>query len=79
MSVPSCSKCGGTRWVRYFSETTNGDLEEAFRLCRCNQDLEMGGEYAREEPQRTESKARALSNPSDWGPYLVIVLYGCFG
>ena len=36
ISAPTCLECGGTRWLRYFSETTNGDLEVAFRLCPCN-------------------------------------------
>jgi hypothetical protein len=31
-----CSECGGSGWTRYYSETTTGDIEEAFRLCeRC--------------------------------------------
>jgi hypothetical protein len=36
MAAPSCPECGGTRWVRYFSETTDGNFEEAFKLCPCN-------------------------------------------
>ena len=36
VNIPSCTSCGGTRWVRYFSETLDGDFEEAFRLCACN-------------------------------------------
>ena len=36
MAAPTCLRCGGRRWVRYFSETTDGDFEEAFRLCPCN-------------------------------------------
>lgn len=36
MAALSCSEFGGTRWIRYFSETTDGKLEEAFRLCLCN-------------------------------------------
>jgi hypothetical protein len=36
VNIPSCTSCGGTRWVRYFSETKDGDFEEAFRLCACN-------------------------------------------
>jgi hypothetical protein len=36
MAAPSCASCGGTRWVRYFSETMDGDFEEAFRLCACS-------------------------------------------
>jgi hypothetical protein len=34
--TPSCANCDGTRWVRYFSETMEGDFEEAFKLCACN-------------------------------------------
>jgi hypothetical protein len=31
-----CTECGGSGWTRYFSETTAGCVEEAFRLCeRC--------------------------------------------
>jgi predicted metal-binding protein len=45
MAAPSCSECGGTRWVRYFSETTDGNFEEAYRLCSCNY-----------EPQKTRSE-----------------------
>lgn len=29
----SCEECDGTGWVLYRSETLNGDLEEAYRLC----------------------------------------------
>jgi hypothetical protein len=36
MMAPKCSKCDGTRWIRYLSETIDGRLEEAFRLCSCN-------------------------------------------
>jgi hypothetical protein len=36
MAAPTCPWCGGRRWVRYLSETTDGDFEEAFRLCPCN-------------------------------------------
>ena len=36
MAAPTCLRCGGRRWVRYLSETTDGDFEEAFRLCPCN-------------------------------------------
>jgi hypothetical protein len=32
----ACSECGGSGWVRYYSETITGDIEEAFRMCeRC--------------------------------------------
>ena len=50
-AYPSCSECSGTRWVRYFSETTDGNLEEAFRLCPCNQKSGVRGECACEEAQ----------------------------
>ena len=66
MSAPSCSECGGTRWVRYFSETTNGDLEEAFRLCPCNHDPETRGERSREEPDRADFVVQELASPSEW-------------
>jgi hypothetical protein len=36
MAAPSCPECGGTRWVRYFSEKMDGNFEEAFKLCPCN-------------------------------------------
>ena len=48
MAAPTCSRCGGRRWVRYFSETKDGDFEEAFRLCQCNWKSEARGERARE-------------------------------
>ena len=66
MSSPSCSECGGTRWVRYFSETTNGDLEEAFRLCPCNHDPETRGERSREEPEQGKVVIQELASPSEW-------------
>lgn len=47
MAAPTCSECGGRRWVRYFSETMAGDFEEAFRLCPCNHESEALGERAR--------------------------------
>jgi hypothetical protein len=52
MAAPTCSRCGGRRWVRYFSETTDGDFEEAFRLCPCNHrpDAAQGADYC-EEPK----------------------------
>jgi hypothetical protein len=65
MSAPFCLECDGTRWVRYLSETTNGDLEEAFRLCPCNHEPETRGERAHEEPERAEIKAQELANPSE--------------
>ena len=66
MSSPSCSECGGTRWVRYFSETTNGDLEEAFRLCPCNHEPETRGERSGEESERAEIVVQELASPSEW-------------
>ena len=51
MAAPTCSRCGGRRWVRYFSETTDGNFEEAFRLCLCNHKSEARAEHAREGAQ----------------------------
>ena len=51
MAAPTCSRCGGRRWVRYFSETTDGNFEEAFKLCPCNHKSEARGEHAREGTQ----------------------------
>jgi len=53
-------RCRGSRWVRYFSETTDGNFEEAFRLCPCNYEPEAWGdedhrkelEGVREKPAR---------------------------
>ena len=56
MSIKSsCSQCSDTRWVRYFSETTDGNLEEAFRLCPCNYEPEMPGQRGCEELERVEA------------------------
>ena len=32
-----CHKCDGTGWIPYYSETVDGELEVAYRLCpnRC--------------------------------------------
>ena len=30
---PSCDECDGTGWILYRSETVDGVLEEAYRLC----------------------------------------------
>jgi hypothetical protein len=30
---PLCRKCDGTGWIPYRSETVDGELEEAYRLC----------------------------------------------
>ena len=58
-------RCGGMRWVRYFSETTDGDFEEAFRLCPCNQRPEAArdADYYGEEPEwvRNTSKEKPAS------------------
>jgi hypothetical protein len=56
MSAPTCSRCGGSRWVRYFSETTDGTFEEAFRLCPCNHEPEARGEDRREQPEGVREK-----------------------
>jgi hypothetical protein len=48
MSAPTCSRCRGSRWVRYFSETTDGNFEEAFRLCSCNHKPEAQDKRTRE-------------------------------
>jgi hypothetical protein len=65
MAAPSCSACGGWRWVRYLSETTDGDLEEAFRLCPCSHEPNTRGEHAHEEPKQAQSKAQELASPSE--------------
>ena len=66
MAAPTCLRCGGKRWVRYFSETTDGDLEEALRLCPCNHRREAarGAAYYCEEPKREEPK-RAKNNSKE--------------
>jgi hypothetical protein len=58
MAASSCIQCGGRRWVRYFSETTDGNLEEAFRLCPCNHQPRARGEDRREEPECAKNIAR---------------------
>jgi hypothetical protein len=58
MSAPTCSRCRGSRWVRYFSETTDGNFEEAFRLCPCNHEPEACGEDHREELEGARKVAR---------------------
>ncbi len=55
MAAPSCSECGGTRWVRYFSETKDGIVEEAFRLCSCNREPETRAEHVCEESGHVEA------------------------
>lgn len=61
MAAPSCSECGGMRWVRYFSETMDGDFEEAFRLCHCNYESETRGERVPEESEHV-----AQTRPESW-------------
>jgi hypothetical protein len=61
MAIPTCSRCGGRRWVRYFSETTDGNFEEAFRLCPCNHEAKARGEDRREEPEGARKVAREKS------------------
>jgi len=51
MAASTCSRCGGRRWVRYFSETTDGNFEEAFRLCPCNHKSKARGERVGEGAQ----------------------------
>jgi hypothetical protein len=51
MSAPTCLRCRGSRWVRYFSETTDGNFEEAFKLCPCNHKFQAWDERAREGAQ----------------------------
>jgi len=52
MAAPTCSRCGGRRWVRYFSETMDGNFEEAFKLCPCNHKSEAWGKRARKGAQK---------------------------
>ena len=66
MSATSCSTCGDTRWVRYLSETMNGDFEEAFRLCLCNHEPETQGERSRVEPEQGKVVVQKLASPSEW-------------
>ncbi len=61
MAAPTCLRCGGKRWLRYFSETTDGDFEEAFRLCPCNHNPEAarGADYYHcEEPAWADNISR---------------------
>ena len=58
MSAPTCSRCSGRRWVRYFSGTTDENFEEAFRLCPCNHEPEARGE------DRGEERAGARNKPT---------------
>ena len=63
MAASSCAQCGGRRWVRYFSETTDGNLEEAFRLCPCNHQRGARGEDRREELEEC-AKSTAREKPA---------------
>jgi len=56
MVAPTCSRCGGRRWVRYFSERTDGNFEEAFRLCPCNHEAKARGQDRREELEGASEK-----------------------
>ena len=56
MAAPTCSRCGGSRWVSYFSETTDGNFEEAFRLCPCKHEPEVLGDR-REAPEGARKKS----------------------
>ena len=51
MATPTCSRCGGRRWVRYLSERLDGRFEEAFKLCPCNHKSKAWGERAQEGAQ----------------------------
>lgn len=59
MATRTCPECGGRRWVRYFSETTDGGLEEAFRLCPCNHEPETRGERAH-APEGTQTRTMRI-------------------
>ncbi len=58
MAIPICSRCGGRRWVRYFSETKDGNFEETFELCPCNHQRGAWGEDRRKESECAENIAR---------------------
>jgi hypothetical protein len=60
MATPTCLRCGGSRWIRYFSETADGDFEEAYRLCPCNHrpKAERGADYYCEEPKWARNISR---------------------
>ena len=67
MAASTCFKCGGRRWVRYFSETTDGNFEEAFRLCPCNHEPEIRHKHTREEPRCPETAPEELTSTLDQG------------
>lgn len=50
-----CPECGGYGWMRYYSETLDGNFEEAFELCPHNHKSETAGKRIREEPERPET------------------------
>ena len=54
MAALPCRACGGERWVRYLSETIEGEYEEAFRLCECNYELQ---ERRHSEPRQRLDRA----------------------
>ena len=56
MAASTCSRCRGRHWVRYFSETTDGNFEEAFRLGPCNHEPEARGEDRCQEPEGAKEK-----------------------
>jgi hypothetical protein len=61
MAAPTCLHCGDRRWVRYFSETRDGEFEEAFRLCPCNhrpQGARGADYYYCEEPKWAKNISR---------------------
>ncbi len=75
MSFPFCSECGGTRWVRYFSETMDGDFEEAFGLCSCNHRPKARGGDRRQEPQGARNITREKLVGCIWAIELRIELW----
>ena len=60
-----CPECGGSGWRRYYSETPDGNFEEAFELCPCNHKPETPGKRACEESERPKSTAEDLPTPVD--------------
>ena len=63
MAASSCSECSGTRWVRYFSETTDGNFEEAFRLCPCNHKPKMRRKLSCEKSEGMEDTEGGSARP----------------
>ncbi len=60
-----CPECGSYGWRRYYSETTDGNLEEAFELCPCNHKPETAGKRTREESECPETVAGDLASSLD--------------